>query len=72
MKSINPFQPSVALHKETSHLFCRPKQVIRFYMKRNTGVKWVKRESACVSYLNHMINKNEINNKPNKCILLRF
>ena len=31
MKDVNPFQASVALHIETSHLI----------MKRNIGLKWV-------------------------------
>ena len=27
---------------ETSHLFCFTKEMTDFYMKRNTGLKWVK------------------------------
>ena len=38
----NLFQPSVAFHVETSHLFCGAKQMTGFCMKRNTGLKWVK------------------------------
>ena len=41
MNVVNPFHSSVAFHVEASHLFCRAKQVIGFYMKRNTGLKWV-------------------------------
>ena len=41
MMSINPFQPNVLFHIETSHLFCRLKQMTGFYMKRNTGLKYV-------------------------------
>ena len=26
---INPFQPSIAFHKETSHLFCMAKQIYK-------------------------------------------
>ena len=37
-----PFQPSVAFHIETSHLFSSAKQMTGFYMKRNTGQKWAK------------------------------
>ena len=37
------FRPSVVFHIETSHLFCSAKQMTGFYMKRNTGLKWVKR-----------------------------
>ena len=33
---------SVALHEETSHLFCRAKRMTGFYIKRKTGLKWVK------------------------------
>ena len=39
---IYPFQTSVAFHIETSRLFCRAKQMIGFYMKRNTELKRVK------------------------------
>ena len=39
---INPFQPSVAFHIETSRLFCSAKQMTGSYMKCNTGLKWVK------------------------------
>ena len=39
---INPFQSSVAFHIKTSNLFCFGKQMTGFYMKRNTGLKWVK------------------------------
>ena len=38
----NPFQPSIAFHMETSHLFCSTKQVTGFCMKTNTGLKRVK------------------------------
>ena len=34
--------PSVALHTETSHLFCTANQKTDFQMKRNTGLKWAK------------------------------
>ena len=40
--NINPFQSSVVFHVETSHLFCRAKQMTGFYMKRNTGLECVK------------------------------
>ena len=35
---INLFQPSVAFHIETSHLFCFAKHITGFYMERNTGM----------------------------------
>ena len=41
IERFNPFQPSAVFHIETSLLFCRALQMIGFYMKRNTGLKWV-------------------------------
>ena len=41
MKWVNPFEPSVAFHIETSHLFCSAKQMIGFCMKSNIGAKWI-------------------------------
>ena len=38
---INPFQPIVAFHTETSHLFCSAKQTNGFCMKCNAWLKWV-------------------------------
>ena len=35
-----PFQPSVAFHIKTSHLFCTAEQMTAFYMKCNTGLEW--------------------------------
>ena len=40
-KLLNPFQTSVAFHIETSHLFSRAEQMTGFYMKHNTGFKWI-------------------------------
>ena len=40
---VNPSQPGVAFHIETSHLICTANQVTGFYMEYNTGLKWVKR-----------------------------
>ena len=34
-------QPSVAFHIETSHLICTEKQITVFFMKCNTGLRWV-------------------------------
>ena len=34
---LNPFQPSVGLRIETSHLICTPNQMTGFYKKCNTG-----------------------------------
>ena len=38
---LNPFQPSVVFHIETNHLICIADQKTVFYMKYNTGLKWV-------------------------------
>ena len=35
------FQPSVAFHIETIHLICSGNQISGFYMKCNTGLKWI-------------------------------
>ena len=37
----NPFQPSVAIYIETSHLLCSAKQMTGFYIKRNNRLKQV-------------------------------
>ena len=37
LKQVNPFHSSVPFHIETSHLFCRSKQMTGFYMKCNFG-----------------------------------
>ena len=39
---INPFQPSVVFHIETSQLLCRAKEITGFLMRCNTGLEWVK------------------------------
>ena len=36
---INQFQLNVGIHIETSHLFCRAKQITAFYMKLNIKLK---------------------------------
>ena len=38
--SINPFQPSVAFHVETSYLIYSANQMIGFYMKCYNWLKW--------------------------------
>ena len=40
-KWFNPFQPSFALHIETSHFICRAKQMTGFYIKRIIRLHWV-------------------------------
>ena len=42
MEKVNPFQSNVAFHIETSHLICTTNQKTGFYLKYNTGLKWVK------------------------------
>ena len=39
--SLDLFQPIVAFYLEVSHLICCVNQVSGFYMKCNTGLKWV-------------------------------
>ena len=38
---VNPFQPIVAFFIETNNLICNVKQMTGFYMKYNTGLKYV-------------------------------
>ena len=45
-KNINPFQPSVAFHIETSHFICTENQMTGFYMKCNIGLNWVKKNTV--------------------------
>ena len=33
------FQPSVTFHMENNHLICRAKEITRFYINRNIGLK---------------------------------
>ena len=37
----NPFRLSIVFHTETSHLIYTVNQITGFYMKCNTGLKWV-------------------------------
>ena len=39
--SLNMFHPSVVFPIETSRLICSTNQTTGFYMKCNTGLKWV-------------------------------
>ena len=39
---VNPYQPSVEFHTETSHLICTANQITGFYEKCNIWLKWVK------------------------------
>ena len=41
-KIFKSLQPSVAFDIETIHLFLGAKKMTDFYMKCNTGLKWVK------------------------------
>ena len=62
------FQSSAAFHIEPSHLICSANQMTGFYMKCNTGLKWVKRRlvtpklvnSALVSQLTFTCSKSTI------------
>ena len=48
-------QPIVVFHIETSHLFCRVKQVTGFYMICNTGLKWVNKAVTRVLMYNMLV-----------------
>ena len=39
--AIKPFQTSVAFHIKTRHLICCTNQMAGFYLKCNTGLKWL-------------------------------
>ena len=49
-KYFNPFQPSDPFHTETSHLIYTANQMAGFYMKCNSGLKWV--NSTCRILIN--------------------
>ena len=46
LNDINLFQPSVAFHTEISYLICTAIQMACFYVKCNTGLKWVKQATS--------------------------
>ena len=48
--NFNPSQPGVAFHVETSHLIYTENQMTGFYMKYNSGLKWV--NSTCWILIN--------------------
>ena len=52
---------------ESSHLFCRAKQMTGFYMKRNTGLKWVNSLSANPTKRSNTL-KQFIGNLPKNCL----
>ena len=54
---VNPLQPSVAFHIETSHLFYSANQMAGFYMKYNTRLRWVNSKNMRVLYANYLISK---------------
>ena len=53
-KELNQFKPNVAFHLKNSHVICRANQMTGFYMKCNTGLKWLnqfigeKMEECCI------------------------
>ena len=49
LSNIYLFQPSFAFHIETSHLFCSANKMTGFYMKSNTGLKWVNNKCHNIS-----------------------
>ena len=52
IENFNPFQPSVVFHIETNDLICYANQMAAFYMKCNTGLKWVKLKCFLVNRRN--------------------
>ena len=46
INDINLFQHSVVLHIEISHLICTANQMAGFYVKCNTGLKWIKQATS--------------------------
>ena len=70
MYLINPFQPSVTFHTETSHLICTANQATVFYMKINTGLERVKFHSGAK---NLWINVGRKQNEAQYwCVLIRW
>ena len=45
---LNLLQFSVEFHIGTNHLVCSENQMNGFYVKRNTGLKWVKQANTCL------------------------
>ena len=41
LRVVNPFQPNLELHIETSCLICHENQMAGFCMEYNTWLKWV-------------------------------
>ena len=41
LDQINPFQPGIVFHKETSHLILNKNEITGFYLKCNKWLKWV-------------------------------
>ena len=50
-------QPIVVFHIESSHLFCRVKQVTGFYIRRKTGLKWVTRQTKTYVYFSYSLQR---------------
>ena len=69
LQEVNPSQPSVAFHIETSLLICNTNQMPGSYMKCNTGLRLVKdlsasKYSANLSELINFYSPPEIIRKP--------
>ena len=59
-KCFSPFQSSVAFHIETSHLICNANQMIGFFMKCKTGLKWVNLQNKSMILFKQA--KHDLNN----------
>ena len=56
---INPFQPSVAFHIETTLVIFTANQITGFYLKCNNGLKWVKAVNQWAGfYMNGTVSLN--------------
>ena len=60
---ITPVLPNVLYHIESSYFFCRSKQMTGFYMKCNTGIKWVKRTKCNNTNIRELLIFIKVNNK---------
>ena len=67
IKLLNPFQPRVAFHIETSHSICSANQTTGICMKCNTGVKRVKGKPGLGKRL--VDNKKWLPKRYSRCII---
>ena len=61
---LNPFQPSIAFHIETSHFISTTNQITGFFNKCNNVLKWV---NDIISQKNDNIRKKVVGGTQNSC-----